>query len=268
MEFSPQNKLHAMINAIIIDDEQAGLNNLKNLLTQYCNGVQIVGTAENIRDGLRLINNSNVAIDVAFLDINLPDGLVFQLIEQLETIDFEIIFVTAYDNFAIRACQYSSIGYVTKPIDPDELIAAVKRIPKGKRYNTKEQIEVFKSHFNPNPFQKIGISSMTEVQFVPINEIVRLEADDNMTHFWIKDGRRITASKTLKYYDNLLTPFNFFKVHQSHLINLNYIKSYIRNEGGYLIMEDGKNVEISRRRRPLFLEKLRQLQDSFSPEVL
>ncbi len=257
-----------MINAIVIDDEQAGINNLKNLLTKYCNGVKVVGTAENIKTGIQLVKDPSLKLDVAFLDINLPDGLVFQLIEQIEEVNFEIIFVTAYDNFAIRACQYSSIGYVTKPIDPDELIAAVKRIPKGRKYNTKEQIEVFKSHFNPNPYRKIGISSMTEVQFVPINEIVRLEADDNMTHFWIKDGRRITASKTLKHFDNLLTPFNFFKVHQSHLINLNFIKSYIRNEGGYLIMEDGKNVEISRRRRPLFLEKLRQLQDNFTPEIL
>ena len=128
---------------------------------------------------------------------------------------------------------------------------------------TKEKLEVFKGHYNPNPFQKIGISSMTEVQFVPINEIIRLEADDNMTHFWIKDGRRITASKTLKHFDKLLAPFNFFKVHQSHLVNLNYIKTYIRNDGGYLIMEDGKKVDISRRRRPFFLERLRQLQDNF-----
>jgi two-component system LytT family response regulator len=252
-----------MIKAIIIDDEPAGINNLKNLLTNHCNGVKVIGTGKNIETGLALINNPSTKFDVAFLDINLPDGLVFQLIDQITDINFEIIFVTAYDNFAIRACDYSSIGYVTKPIDPDELISAVKRIPKGKRYNTKEKIEVFKGHYNPNPFKKIGISSMSEVQFVRINEIIRLEADDNMTHFWINDGRRITASKTLKHYDKLLTPFNFFKVHQSHLINLNFIKSYVRNEGGYLLMEDGRSVEISRRRRPLFLEKLRQLQESY-----
>ena len=147
------------------------------------------------------------------------------------------------------------------------ILMSVNRIPKGRKYSsTKEKLEVFKGHYNPNPFRKIGISSMQEVQFVPITDIIRLEADDNMTHFWIADGRRITASKTLKHYDKLLTPFNFFKVHQSHLINLNYIKSYVRNEGGYLLMEDGKSVEISRRRRPLFLEKLRQLQETFVSE--
>ena len=256
-----------MINAIIIDDEPAGISNLKNQLELHCNGVKVTGTAKDIETGVALINNPKTKIDVAFLDINLPDGLVFSLIDQIKDINFEIIFVTAYDKFAIRACEYSSIGYVTKPIDADDLIAAVNRIPRGRRYNnTKEKLEVFKGHYNPNPFQKIGISSMTEVQFVQITDIIRLEADDNMTHFWIKDGRRITASKTLKHFDNLLTPFNFFKVHQSHLINLNYIKSYVRNEGGYLLMEDGKSVEISRRRRPLFLEKLRQLQETFVPE--
>jgi len=255
-----------MIRAIIIDDEPAGINNLKNHLKDHCTGVKVVGTADNIDSGLQLIKHPETKPDVAFLDINLPGGLVFSLIDQLEEINFEIIFVTAYDNFAKRACDYSSIGYVTKPIDSDELVAAVSRVQTGRRYNnTLEKLEVFKEHYNPNPFQKIGISSMTEVQFVPINEIIRLEADDNMTHFWIKDGRRITASKTLKHFDKLLTPFNFFKVHQSHLINLNFIKSYVRNEGGYLLMEDGKSVEISRRRRPLFLEKLRQLQDTFIP---
>jgi len=256
-----------MINAVIIDDEPAGVSNLSNQLGLHCQGIKVVGTAEDIESGLALINKPKRKIDVAFLDINLPDGLVFSLIDQIKNIDFEIIFVTAYDKFAIRACEYSSIGYVTKPIDADDLIAAVNRIPKGRKYsNTKEKLEVFKGHYNPNPFRKIGISSMQEVQFVPITDIIRLEADDNMTHFWIADGRRITASKTLKHYDNLLTPFNFFKVHQSHLINLNYIKSYVRNEGGYLLMEDGKSVEISRRRRPLFLEKLRQLQETFVSE--
>ena len=256
-----------MINAVIIDDEPAGINNLRNQLGMHCKDIKVVGTAENIASGEKLLNDASKKIDVAFLDINLTDGLVFTLIDQIEDINFEIIFVTAYDKFAIRACEYSSIGYVTKPIDADDLVSAVNRIPKGRRYtNTKEKLEVFKGHYNPNPFKKIGISSMQEVQFVQITDIVRLEADDNMTHFWINDGRRITASKTLKYFDNLLTPYNFFKVHQSHLINLNYIKSYVRNEGGYLLMEDGKSVEISRRRRPLFLEKLRQLQESFAPE--
>ena len=252
-----------MIKAVIIDDEAAGINNLKNLLTDHCEGVEIIGTAENIATGVKLLNRKDITPDVAFLDINLPDGLVFQLIEQLDDVDFEIIFVTAYNDFAIKACQYSSIGYITKPIDPDELIKAIERIPEGKQTQTRERIDVFKSHYNPNPFKKIGISSMKEVQFVPIDEIVRLEADDNMTHFWLKDGRRLTAAKTLRHFDDLLTPFNFFKVHQSHLVNLNYIKTYVRNDGGFLVMEDGKKVDISRRRRPFFLERLRQLQDNF-----
>lgn len=252
-----------MIKAVIIDDESAGINNLKNLLTTHCKGVEVAGAADSIASGVELLNDPNTKLDVAFLDINLPDGLVFQLIDQLKNVDFEIIFVTAYDDFAIRACQYSSIGYITKPIDPDELIKAVERIPQGKKWQTRERIDVFKSHYNPNPFKKIGISSMKEVQFVPIDEIIRLEADDNMTHFWLKDGRRLTAAKTLRHFDDLLTPFNFFKVHQSHLVNLNYIKTYVRNDGGYLLMDDGKKVDISRRRRPFFLERLRQLQDNF-----
>ena len=187
-----------MIHAIIIDDEPAGVSNLTNQLGLHCQDVKVIGTADNIKTGLALINNPSKKIDVAFLDINLPDGLVFSLIDKIEEINFEIIFVTAYDKFAIRACDYSSIGYVTKPIDADDLVAAVTRIPKGKKFsNTKEKLDVFKGHYNPNPFRKIGISSMSEVQFVPITDIIRLEADDNMTHFWIKDGRRITASKTL-----------------------------------------------------------------------
>ena len=122
-----------MIKAVIIDDESAGINNLKNLLTNNCKNVDIIGTAESISTGVKLLNDAAIKPDVAFLDINLPDGLVFQLIDQLHDVDFEIIFVTAYDDFAIRACQYSSIGYITKPIDPDELVKAVERIPQGKK---------------------------------------------------------------------------------------------------------------------------------------
>lgn len=251
-----------MIKAVIIEDEVKGLNNLKSLLNKYCEGVEVIAEAEHIEGGLKLLSDPNIKPDVAFLDINLPDGLVFQLLNQLSEINFDIIFVTAYEKFAVKACQYSSIGFIIKPIDPDELQEAVSRIRVGSVSKINQRLDLFNQmYYNPNAFEKMSISALDGIYFINIKDIIRCEAEDNYTHIHLKAGERITASKTIKAYEEMLSGVSFYRVHKSHLINLNYMRKFVKGDGGYLVMDDGKKIEVSRRRRPAFMEQMRRLQE-------
>lgn len=257
------NKSIPVIKALIVEDEIKSLNNLKNLLASHCPEVEVIADALNIEEALELFDEPSFKPDVAFLDINLPDGLIFQFLDELKPIDFEVIFITAFNEHAIRACQYSSIGYIMKPINPDELLQAVSRIRIQGGEKIDERIELFnKSLSNPNSFEKMSISAIDGIYFVNIKDIVRFEAEDNYTHIYFTNGERITASKTIKAYEDMLQMLNFYRVHKRHVINLNYLRKFIKGDGGYLVMDDGKKIEVSRRRRPAFMEQMRRLEEA------
>ncbi len=256
-------KSTSVIKAIIVEDEIKSMNNLKNLLHKNCPEVEIVGDALNIEEGLELFDDPGSRPDVAFLDINLPDGLVFKMLDALKPIDFEVIFITAFNEHAIKACQYSSIGYILKPINPDELVQAVSRIRVYRSNKIEERLEIFNKHLNnPNVFEKMSISAVDGIYFVSIKDIVRFEAEDNYTHIFLANGERITASKTIKAYEDMLANMNFYRVHKRHVINLNFMRKFIKGDGGYLVMDDGKKIEMSRRRRPAFMEQMRRLEEA------
>lgn len=247
-------------NAVIIEDERKGLVNLTQMLNLHCPQVQVIGDADGVESGIKLLQRPELKPDVAFLDINLGDGKVFQLLERIQPVEFDIIFVTAYDRFAMKACAYSSIGYILKPIDPDLLVEAVARIRPRRQARTTERLEVlqeFQKH--PNAFRKMGFGAVDGVEFAEIADIIRFEADDNYTNVFLRSGKRITVAKNIGYYEELLTPFNFYRVHKRHVINMNYMKKFVKGEGGYLIMDDDKHIEVSRRRRAAFMTQLRML---------
>jgi two-component system LytT family response regulator len=251
-----------LLNAVIIEDERNGLINLKHLLAEHCDEVEVIGDADGVESGLKLFSREDIKPDVAFLDINLQDGKVFQLLSQLPSIEFDVIFVTAYDQFAMKACEYSSIGYILKPIDPDKLVEAVSRVRPRQQGRTEERLQVMQQYTShPNSFEKMSIAALDGIHFVKIRDIVRFEAEDNYTHIFLHGGGRITASKTIKAYEDMLTPFNFYRVHKRHVINMNYMKKFVKGDGGYLIMDDDVRIEVSRRRRPAFMTQLRVLQD-------
>lgn len=252
-----------MIKAVIVEDEINGLNNLKNMLGKYCGKVNVVATAENLQQAMKIFNDPQTSPDVAFLDINLPDGLIFQMLNKLGgKVNFDIIFVTAHKQYAVKACQYSAIGYIIKPIDPDELKEAVARISPGKNNEIGQRLDLFAQYYNnPNAFEKMSISALDGIYFINIKDIIRCEAEDNYTHIHLKNGDKITASKTIKTYEDLLSSVNFYRVHKSHLINLNYMRKFVKGDGGYLVMDDNKKIEVSRRRRPAFMEQMRRLQE-------
>lgn len=254
-----------MTRALLIEDEPEGLQNLQNLLDKYCPDVEVVGTGGSNADLLRMTSDdgSEAQYDVAFLDIDLPDGLVFQGLQQLEDIPFDIIFVTAYNQYALTAFDFSAIDYVLKPIEPDDLRRAVSRIRVGrKNASTKQRVELLQQNYSPNmpnAFEKIGISGLDGVHFVRLRDIVRLEAEDNYTHFILKTNNKITASKTIKAYEDTLLRLNFVRVHKKHIVNMNYMKTYIKGEGGYLILENGETIEVSRRKKASLMDSVRRL---------
>ncbi len=250
------------MRAVIVEDEPSGMKNLQNLLAKYCENIEVVATAEDVEGAIKMFNTPTVMPDVAFLDISLPDGLVFQVLNQVEDINFDIIFVTAYKDFAIKACDYGSIGYIVKPIDPDELKAAVSRVRAGKANKIKDRLEVVKGHYaNPNAFGKMSISAVDGFYFINIKDIMRLEAEDNYTHIFTHNetGSKMTVAKTIKSYEELLSGVNFFRVHKRHLINLNFMNKFMKGDS-LVVMDDGMKIEVSRRRRPQFMELMKRLQ--------
>lgn len=253
-----------MTRALLIEDEPEGLQNLLNLLDKYCPDVEVVATGGSNADLLRLSGEDGESqFDVAFLDIDLPDGLVFTGLQQMEDIPFDIIFVTAYNQYALTAFDFSAIDYVLKPIEPDDLRRAVSRIRAGrKNSSTKQRVELLQQNYSPNmpnAFEKIGISGLDGVHFVRLSDIVRLEAEDNYTHFILKTSNKITASKTIKAYEDTLLRLNFVRVHKKHIVNMNYMKTYIKGEGGYLVLENGETIEVSRRKKASLMDSVRRL---------
>ncbi|MEY3242795.1 MAG: hypothetical protein RIR11_4234 [Bacteroidota bacterium] len=252
-----------MTRALIIEDEPESVENLRSLLKTYCPEVEVISTGGSNADLIKLASeDSGNQYDVAFLDVMLPDGLIFQGLNQLDEIPFDIIFVTAFDKYALTAFDFSAIDYVLKPIEPVDLQRAVSRISLNKSgRTTKERLEVLQQNYAPNntnPFEKIGISAVEGIHFIRLTDIVRLEAEDNYTHFFVASGEKITTAKTIKTYEDVLTRFNFLRVHKKNIVNMNYMKKFSKDEG-YLELENLEKIEVSRRKRPVIMDAMRRM---------
>lgn len=240
-----------MMRSVIIDDEPGAREALKNLISVYCPEIEIIGEAGSIADGRALLAKTQV--ELVFLDVQMPDGTGFDLLAGLEKISFQVIFASAYDHFAITAFKFSAVDYLLKPIIIEDLKAAVKKI----RLSDKSSIDRIKTLIdNQGAIKKIALPSMEEVNFVKVEDIIRCESDNNYTRFFLTGNQQILVSKTLKEYEDLLEPLGFFRSHKSSLINLRYIKKYIKGEGGTIVLEDGSIVELSRRRKEDFFRAL------------
>lgn len=246
------------LKAIIVEDEEASRVTLNNYLTKYCKHVNVLQMADSVQSGLEAIKNHQP--DVVFLDIEMPYGNAFDLLESLDEIDFEIIFVTAYRDYAIKALNLSAAYYILKPIDIDELIAAVEKITLRKKqgediFHTKILMDNIKN--NNIQHKKIVLPQMDGFEVVNVNEILRAEANDNYTKFYLSNGKTYLISKTLKYFDDLLAEFDFIRIHKSHLVNLQYITKYVKGKGGQVKMSDGSLVDVSTTRKKALLERFK-----------
>jgi two-component system LytT family response regulator len=244
-----------MIRAIIVEDEKMSRETLRRLLEKYCPEVEVVAEADGYRKGIEEIRSHNP--DVIFLDIQMPDGSGFRLLEEFDEIDFEIIFTTAFDQFAIKAIKYSALDYLLKPVIPQDLVEAMARVAKKKEEkNRKKNLDIFSKGYDlqEERSQKIILSTSEMIHVINVDDIIRCESDNYYTYFYFVDGRKLLVSKTLKENEDLLQPYNFIRPHKSHLVNIKYIKSFVRQEGGHILMTDGTRIPVSRRKKDKMME--------------
>ncbi|MDQ3047909.1 MAG: LytTR family DNA-binding domain-containing protein [Bacteroidota bacterium] len=249
-----------MIKAVVVDDELGARESLSKMIEKNCKHIEIVGKADSTLSAYEAITTKKP--DLVFLDIEMPNGNAFDLLEKFKEIDFDIIFTTAYDHYAIRAIKFSAIDYILKPIDPEELIQAVFRFEEkiGQKNMLDKKFKALLSNVKPeNKLKKVGIPDGDGLIFINLSDIIRCDSDGNYTFFILTTGKKIIASRTLGEYEQMFVDDNFFRVHRSHLINLEHVKKYIKGEGGYVIMTDNSQVEVSRRNKNDFLEKLSHL---------
>jgi len=243
-----------VIRAIIIDDEQESRNTIFNILNNFCDNISVVAQAENVGDGLSVIKKEKP--DVIFLDIQMPDGTGFDLLEKLQEISFQVIFVTAFDQYALKAIKFSALDYLLKPVNPQQLIDAVNKIKQPDINFNLITNKIQTLLRNKNGFERITLPTLEGYKFINIKDIIRCEADNNYTHFHLNSGEKILVTKTLKEYDETLSGLDFVRVHQSHLVNTKFVDRYIKGDGGSIIMADGSEVEVSRRRKEDFLSRM------------
>ncbi len=249
-----------MIKAVLVEDEKNSQELISGLINDYCEGVEVGGIAGNVAEALKLIEEEEP--ELLFLDIELPDGDGFQVLEKSPFRGMDVIFITAYDQYATRAFKFSATDYLLKPVDIDELQEAVNRVLQ-KRKNTPQEEQEARldaliqnlKHFQ-KPLKRIVLPTSNGFTVVNPDDIIRCESDRNYTFIFLKDGRKILVSKTIKEYDEMLSDYNFFRIHQSHLINLSYLKNYTRGRGGYVELTDGSVLDVSARRKSEFLKRM------------
>lgn len=244
-----------MISAVLIDDEQNNIESLQSLLAQFCPDIEIAGTACNAKDAYTCIRETEPQL--VFLDIEMPLGNAFDLLEKLMPVEFEVIFVTAFEQYAVKAIKYVALDYLLKPVSIAELKNAVNKARKRieeKKTNTRIESLLSNIRSESQGVKKIGLPSNDGFIFELIDNITRLQTENGITHVYTAQ-KKITTVKSLKEFENLLPSSRFCRVHHSHIINLNFIKKYFKGRGGHVELMDGTIIEVSSRKKEEFLEK-------------
>lgn len=253
-----------MIKAVIIDDDLHLREGMKAMLEIYAPEIEIFGEAESVKSGIEIIES--LKPEIIFLDILMNDGTGFDILEQLNqkngSISSHIIFITAHEKFAVKAFRFSALDFLLKPVDPEELKNVVEKIKNIVHKNDDQKnIELLLENIrkkNEN-FKKIALSTAEGIHLFDIKEIIRCESEDNYTKFYFKNHKPVIISKTLKEYEELLEDHGFERIHQSHLINLNEMKSYIKKDGGFVVMTDHSQLPVSQRKKERLQELITKL---------
>ena len=239
-----------MIRTIIIDDELMARETIAEMLSLYCKEVEVVALADDVGSGVDVIRKHQP--DLVLLDIQLINGTGFDILKKLNSHDFKVIFITAFEDYAVKAFKFSALDYILKPIDPDELIEAVD---KARQLMSADAMSLkLKALFDnmdslSKEGKKIVLKTANNVHLISLQDIIRCQSDKNYTHFYVIGLDKIVVSKTLKDYEDILTDYNFYRAHQSHLINISHIKRYEKADGGYLVMSDDSVVPVSFRKK-------------------
>ena len=245
-----------MVKCIVVDDEPKSRESLKILLEDFCDNTQVLALCQNVEEGIAAIKANQP--DVVFLDIQMQRETGFDLLAKIRPINFEVIFTTAHSEYAIKAFKFSAIDYLLKPIDIEELRKGVEKVEKKLNFNISARIEHLVQSLKPSTGHnfKLALPTSDGLIFVKIEEIIYCEASSNYTQIFTNDGKKHLVSRTLKEYEDLLSDHNFYRIHNSFLINLDSIKKYVRGEGGYVIMNNDVSLDVSKRKKEGFLSKL------------
>ena len=249
-----------MLKAILVDDEKHGRENLGGILREHCSGVKIIGEVDSVKSAALLIERNKP--DLVFLDIEIPNENGFQLFHHFDKPDFEIIFVTAYDSYAIKAIRFSAADYILKPINYKELVQAVNKV--GAQIRRKnENLKMRELHRNlqqpENP--RIGLPVGDRIEFIEIGKIIHFKGEGNYSHIYIENQKHFLVAKTLVEFEDLLREYSFVRIHKTHLVNLKHVSAYIKRDGGLLKLSNGDMVSISRRRKESVVEMLKMFSE-------
>ena len=245
-----------MIKAIIIDDEMHCRKTLSMLLKEYCPNVDVLEQCDDGQSGVEAINK--LKPDLVFLDIEMPHMNGFEMLEQFSEIPFAVIFTTGYDQYAIKAFRFSALDYLLKPIDHEELKKAISKIDQRVSFPLPQQLEILlqRLQHKPSGINKVALPTMEGLQMIAVDSIISCASDRNYTVLMLKDKQKIIVSRILKDIEEMLEDYSFLRVHHSYIVNLNEINKYIKGEGGYVIMNDGSSIDVSRSRKEILLKKL------------
>jgi two-component system, LytTR family, response regulator len=249
-----------MLRLVIIDDMQNARELIASLIKKHCKQIEVAGIADGVKSGIQAIKQHKP--DIVLLDIQMHDGTGFDLLRKLHPINFQVIFITAYEEHALKAFRFSALDYILKPINSNELMAAIQKAEKIVTPAAASQnLDVLENNYsNDNKeLKKIILKTIDSIYAVNIKDIVRCESEASYTRFFLNDGRKILISKPLKEYDELLSEFGFFRIHQSHLINLTYFEQFKKTDGGLAVMKDRSEIPVSSRKKDLFLQTIHKL---------
>jgi two-component system, LytTR family, response regulator len=246
-----------MLKCIIVDDEFKSRESLRAIIQKFCENIVVLEVCQNGVEATKAIYNGKP--DIVFMDIQLQKETGFEILEKLDKIEFELIFTTAYSEFAIKAFKFSAIDYLLKPIDINDLKAAIEKARKRITGNITQRIAQLGQNLRANTFKhsRLALPATDGLVFVNVDQIVFCEATGNYTNIHMDDGRKFVVSRTLKEYEELLEDQDFFRIHNSFLINLNSLKKYIRGEGGQVVMNNNQTLDVSKAKKKSFLERIK-----------
>ena len=223
-----------MINALIIDDEKNNRVKIRELIETHCPNLTIAGEADGVGSGLLAIQEH--APELVFLDIRMGDGDAFDLLDQISNVNFKVIFITAYEEYALKAIKFSALDYLLKPVIPEELKAAVAKAEKQIVKDLNYQLSELSNNLRQVKNKRIVLKTLDKLHFIPVQEIIRCEAEKNYTTFYITEGRKIVMSGSLRDYEDILAEQGFYRLHKSHIVNLNFVESFEKSDGGTVLL--------------------------------
>ena len=246
------------MRAVIIDDESSLRESNQTLLAIYCPEIDVVAMADGVKAGIATIQKEQP--DLVLLDVEMKDGTGFDVVSAFPNRDFAVIFITGHDEYALKAFKFSAVDYLLKPIDPDELVKAVKKAETSLSQGLSAlQLKTLETNLSKKKLERILLRDSEKVYLIDIKDIIRCTADDNYTRFYLHDGKELLISNTLKEYETLFDGLDFFRCHQSHLINLKYFAFFEKKDGGIIHMKDGSTVPVSVRKKDQLLKMLETL---------